>query len=314
MLRAAVVSQSLCHPASSSVRGWPTLLEDVSACPSCHGTDLKLDPKPCCPNCGFHGNMHGEILSLLDEAKLNSGHMKEVEAQTAAVDDYYENENKLTCHWDRISAHEVPELLGWPTGIALDLGCGTGTAGGGLRNAGMKVVGADLSISCLRAAQRRLDAVVQVDAAHLPFRDASFDAIVSRGCLHHLDDAPAALKEASRVLKPGGRALFMDPREYQWLEPIKHRLRQEDASFTHDHHAYTPQEYRTLIEVDFEIERAFTNHPIGILVAHTLDLIPLPTQLPRRGLAKALVSLDRILNQTPLRNAGHLLGIVARKR
>lgn len=290
------------------------MLEDLAACPNCRSTDLSLHPEPRCPACGFVGAVHGAILSLVDDAKLNSGHASEVEAQAAAVSDYYENEDKLTCHWDRISAHETPELLGWPSGVALDLGCGTGTAGGGLRNAGMKVVGADLSISCLQAASRRLDAVVQVNAAHLPFRDASFDAIVSRGCLHHLDDAPAALKEAARVLKPGGRALFMDPREYHWLEPIKHRLRQEDAAFTHEHHAYTPQEYRALVETDFEIERAFTNHPLGILVAHTLDLVPLPAHLPRRALAKGLLSLDRALNKTPMQHVGHLLGIVAKKR
>lgn len=299
--------------AQSGPTPWPGLLERLVACPVCRSAALVLSPHPRCEACGFENHAEDGIPALLDESRLHDGHTAEVEAQTAAVGDYYENEDKLTCHWDRISADELPALLGWPSGVGLDLGCGTGTAGGALHRVGMKVVGADLSRPCLVAAARRMDAVVQVDAAHLPFRDESFDAVVSRGCLHHLDDAPAALAEAARVMKPGARAVFMDPREYAWLEPIKHRLRHDDDSFTDDHHAYSPKEYAELIGGHFEIERQFCWHPLGILVAHSLDLLPLPKSLPRRGLAQGLLSLDHALNRTPLRGIGHLLGVVAKK-
>ena len=40
----------------------------------------------------------------------------------------------------------------------------------------------------------------------------------------------------------------------------------------------------------------------------------MPAFVPRRGLAKALLGLDRALDKTPLHSAGHLLTIVARKR
>ena len=293
---------------------WPTLLERVAACPACGRPDLDWSAGPTCRACGFEGRRLEGVPSLLDERKLTRGHAAEVQAQTAAVDSYYENEGKLTCHWDRISAHDVPGLLGYPSGVALDLGCGTGTAGSGLRHSGMQVVGADLSLPCLKVAERRLDAVVRVDAAHLPFRDAAFDAVVSRGCLHHLHDAGAALAETARVMKPGARAVFMDPREYAWLEPIKHTLRKEDDSFSEDHHAYSKPEYRALIEGALEVEQELTWHPFGILVAHSLDLVPLPRAVPRRALAQGLLSLDRALNRTPLREVGHLLVVVARKR
>lgn len=293
---------------------WPNLLERLGACPSCGQGPLMWSGAPSCSACGFTGRWLDGIPSLLDEGALTDGHAAEIQAQTAAVESYYENESRLTCHWDRISSTDVAPLLGWPSGVALDLGCGTGTAGSGLRQAGMQVVGADLSLPCLKVAARRLDAVIQVDADHLPFRSAAFDAIVSRGCLHHLHDAPRALNEASRVLKPGGKALFMDPREYAWLEPIKHTLRKEDASFSDDHHAYTPESYRALIEAEFEIERAFSWHPFGILLAHGLDLLPVPRLLPRRALARALLGLDQALNRTPLQGVGHLLVVVARKR
>ena len=300
-------------PDSAPTAPWPGVLDRIVACPKCGSATLALSPEPHCTACDFRSHSEDGIPALLVEDRLHDGHHAEVQAQTAAVQDYYENEDKLTCHWDRISADELPALLGWPSGVGLDLGCGTGTAGGSLKKAGMSVVGVDLSRPCLAAAARRVDAVVQVDAAHLPFADKSFDAVVSRGCLHHLDDAPAALAETARVMKPGARAVFMDPREYSWLEPIKHRLRHADEAFTDDHHAYTPKQYAELIGAHFEIERQICWHPFGILVAHSLDLVPLPTALPRRGLAQGLLSLDRALNHTPLRKVGHLLGVVAKK-
>ena len=290
---------------------WRSLLETLIPCPECGG-ELSIDPAPRC-KCGFSGSAPDGIPDFVDERALTERHHDEIAAQTAAVDDYYENERKLCCHWDRLSAGEISEMLDHPSGVALDLGCGTGTAGGGLRRAGMKVVGADLSQPCLRAARRRLDAVVRADAVELPFGDETFDVLVSRGALHHLSDPTAALEEARRVLKKNGRAVFMDPREWFWLEPVKRILRREDHSFTDDHHAYRPEEYVRVIEHAFRVERSYTVHPFGILVANGVDVLPMPDGLPYRAMAQGLYRLDRALNRTPLRKVGHLLVVVARK-
>ena len=258
--------------------------------------------------------MSSGIYDYVDETTLSEDHHVEMNAQGHAVDEYYENEQKICCHWDRISAGDLPSRMDHPRGVVLDLGCGTGSAGGALRKAGAQVIGADLSIACLLAAKRRLDGVVRTDAARLPFKDGAFDGLVSRGALHHLHDPQTALKEAARVLKPGAPAIFLDPREFAWLEPIKDRLRHDDHSFSDDHHAYSVEEYQALIAQEFVVEECFTEHPLGILLAAGLDLLPLPKLLPKRWVARTLFAVDTRLNKTMLSELGHLLVVRARRR
>jgi SAM-dependent methyltransferase len=68
-----------------------------------------------------------------------------------------------------------------------------------------------LEIAADRARQRGLTNVSlqQADAHHLPFADESFDLITSRFGVMFFDDYVKALREARRVLKPGGRACFV---------------------------------------------------------------------------------------------------------
>jgi ubiquinone/menaquinone biosynthesis C-methylase UbiE len=118
----------------------------------------------------------------------------------------------------RDTAGEAERLLpGGQLGRVLDVGCGTGYLGLGLAVAGrtddLHLV--DLSPGMLGRAQQNatslgVDAhVTRATAADLPFADATFDAVVSRGVLHHLHDVPAALAEWRRVVRPGGPVLVL---------------------------------------------------------------------------------------------------------
>jgi len=93
----------------------------------------------------------------------------------------------------------------------LDVGCGTGLFASrlGRELAGATVVGCDFSHGMLRqaAAHARDAPWVQGNALHLPFRDASFDAVVCTEAFHWFPDQRLALAEFFRVLVPGGRAL-----------------------------------------------------------------------------------------------------------
>jgi SAM-dependent methyltransferase len=51
---------------------------------------------------------------------------------------------------------------------------------------------------------------LQMDVTRLGFPASSFDMACASACLHHLEDAPTALAEARRVLKPGGRFLLVE--------------------------------------------------------------------------------------------------------
>jgi ubiquinone/menaquinone biosynthesis C-methylase UbiE len=74
------------------------------------------------------------------------------------------------------------------------------------------VHGVDPSESMLAIARRRETRVEYAtgDALALPFADGTFDAIVSTQVYEYVPDMPAALTEARRVLKPGGRLLILD--------------------------------------------------------------------------------------------------------
>src|SRR5262245_57923695 len=98
----------------------------------------------------------------------------------------------------------------------LDFGCGHGMASVVLARHGADVTGIDLSAGYVEEARRRAAAnevsafFQQADAEHLPFTDASCDAVWGCAILHHLDLQQAG-SELRRVLRPGGVAVFCEP-------------------------------------------------------------------------------------------------------
>lgn len=92
----------------------------------------------------------------------------------------------------------------------LDLCCGQGIVARGLVETGAEVTGLDFSPAMLVIASEEVPEAtfVEGDAMAMPFEDASFDAVTMGFGMPHVPDPPAAMAEARRVLKPGGRFAY----------------------------------------------------------------------------------------------------------
>jgi len=96
----------------------------------------------------------------------------------------------------------------------LDIAGGAGTyASQIVRSLPVSVVGLDISESMVeqRGEDPLLTENVVGDMEALPFDDATFDAALFAACLHHVPDPLPALREAWRVVRPGGRVFAFEP-------------------------------------------------------------------------------------------------------
>jgi ubiquinone/menaquinone biosynthesis C-methylase UbiE len=128
-----------------------------------------------------------------------------VRAAYDEIADWYENEFlPRSAPGDPIGIRRsLGELLGAGPGTCLEVGCGTGAYAAQVRELGWTPVGVDLSAGMLSYARDRLP-VARGDAARLPVRDASVDAVVTVMVHTDMPAYPAVLGEIARVLKPGG--------------------------------------------------------------------------------------------------------------
>jgi len=96
----------------------------------------------------------------------------------------------------------------------LELGCGTGLFTREFARSGARLTALDISPDLLELARREVPAAnvnfVGGNAYAMDFPPERFDCVVGSSVLHHLD-APRALAECFRVLKPGGTLAFTEP-------------------------------------------------------------------------------------------------------
>jgi SAM-dependent methyltransferase len=185
-------------------------VDDLLACPSCHGT-LKADWL--CRGCGasFDGPDDIPDLRIIGDAR------------TETVRRFYESAPfpgyppSDSIEWLRARAErsEFARMLDQAIpgdATILDLGCGTGQMSLYLARADRRVVGADVTRASLRlgaAAANRFGLghrvrFVQTDLNRPALRNGGFDIVYSSGVLHHTPDPRSAFARMARLARPGG--------------------------------------------------------------------------------------------------------------
>ena len=118
--------------------------------------------------------------------------------------------------WSRYTAVTIAETLARTPSLhglkVLDVGCGTGALLGAVRGA-TELHGIDIAPGMLQVAKRRLGAgahLALASAERLPYRDASFDCVISTSSLHFWSNPRACIREFWRVLRPRGSLVVTD--------------------------------------------------------------------------------------------------------
>ncbi|WP_287155619.1 class I SAM-dependent methyltransferase [Candidatus Solincola tengchongensis] len=207
---------------------WSALLpwKDLLRCPSC-GSGLEISPNgAACSGCGAG---FGEVNGLPDllPPDVHPLVASEREHYTEKVD-YYLRMHATWCgspfyrHYHTAFLDDLRRLP--PGSLILETGCGLGNDGLELLRSGYRLVETDVSPGQLAEARRLHhgegfeDASFHLlaDATRLPFADASFDGMLMVASLHHLPEPGKALREARRVLRPGGLlVLGTEPNTWQ---------------------------------------------------------------------------------------------------
>ena len=124
----------------------------------------------------------------------------------------------------------------------LDVGCGIGFVSQLYPN--FDIVGLDISDEMLKLNPHKW---LKATAEAIPFPDNTFDYVICRSLLHHLEVPAKGLAEMYRVLKPGGKWVCWEPNLTIWNDWIR-KLAKLTKRFSHWHRSFRPQELVQLIE------------------------------------------------------------------
>jgi len=203
---------------------------------------------------------------------------------------YRVTERAMARYHDRI-------LEGARGATVLEYGCGPGTYSFQLAKVAKRVIGIDISeVAIAQARQRAAAAGVTntefhvMDAEALTFPEATFDLVVGRAILHHLD-LRRSFTTIRSVLRPGCHAVFLEPlghnpalRIYRWLTP---------SMRTVDEHPLLMRDVKLAREYFDEVD-------IQPFVLTSLAAIPLAKTKAFGGVAKLFERLDDQLLSIPL--------------
>ena len=187
----------------------------------------------------------------------------------------------------------------------LDVGCGTGLVSQLYPN--FDVTGVDISDGMLAQNPYHW---IKAPAEALPFGDNTFDFVVCRSLLHHLNDPRIGLKEMFRVLKSGGEWSCWDPHHGIVYNFIRSLFQHTDR-FSHLHKSFSDKELFSLIEDSgFEITEERYIGYLGYPLLGFPDIFDFHIPL---SLARKIIRFDELLERTFLKKLSWSLMVKARK-
>ena len=122
------------------------------------------------------------------------------------------------CHRDQNFIDRWQVATGaWQDKVVVDVGCGPGNVFASLGGSPRLLIGVDISLGALKMAEKIGYYPLLADAQDLPLRSEIADIVVVNATIHHCDDMEAVLKEAARLVKPGGVLVCdHDPQKSAW--------------------------------------------------------------------------------------------------
>ena len=159
----------------------------------------------------------------------------------------------------RFKVRVIRDLLrGEKTGTVLDAGCGSGFMLSQLHSLYDRGEGIDMSPEAIAFGQQFTKAKLAVgNAEKLSFGEGTFDAVISTDAIEHIVDDLTSLKEARRVLKPGGTLVVYTPSKVGLFSntPLAEYYHDSETSYLLDQRYYTVDSLRELAEkANFKIE------------------------------------------------------------
>ncbi len=200
----------------------------------------------------------------------------------------------LACHQYTAFKERWQTLMGsWEDKIVVDVGCGPGNLYRSLRKrcgTPRLLIGVDVAAGSLEMAHELGYAPVLADAQQLPFVSGFADIVTANATLHHCDDMEQALREAARLVRPGGMLVTdHDPQKtmfndnwranliwnarlplYRWMKRGGHSTANEQywSTATEAHHrpgdGITPDLFcRVLTPMGFQVQLYPHNMKVG---------------------------------------------------
>lgn len=209
----------------------------------------------------------------------------------------------------------------------LEIGSGTGRDTAALSTLGHHAVALDASLEALALTARAAPGlagrgIVGGDAFHLPFREATFDAVFHQGVLEHFGNPGAFLAENLRVTVPGGLLVVDVPQRWHPWTAIKRAAIRVDRWFAGWETAYSIDELERLVRAaGYELVGSYGDTMVPSLAyrlvregAKRLSLdLPLRPSTPA-SLRQARERLrSRLLEPRASRWVAHTIGVVARR-